>query len=53
MLTKKQTVPKAVTVHKSLVFVLEYHFVVGGKALLLCIFFFFLFLFWVEIFLGS
>lgn len=29
MLTKKLTVPKAVTVHKSLVFVLEYHLVVG------------------------
>lgn len=56
MLTKKLIVPKAVTVHISLVFVLD-RVPLGGRlkgASSLYLFFFFsLFLFWVEIFLGS
>lgn len=51
---KKRIVPKAVTVHKSLVFVLN-TVPLGGrsKGASSQYLFFFSFLFWVEIFLGS
>lgn len=55
MVTKKLIVPKAVTVHKSLVFVLN-TVPLGDRskgASFLYLFFSFSFLFWVEIFLGS
>lgn len=56
MLTKKLIVPKAVTVHKSLVFVLNTVPLGGrskGASSQYLFFFLFSFLFWVEIFLGS
>lgn len=53
MLTKKLIVPKAVTVHKSLVFVLNTVPQGGRSKGASSLNFFFLFLLWVEIFLGS